>query len=254
MKKQTGLLLIILIANLLYAQLITSIPSYPTQYDSIVIYFDATQGDAGLQGYTGNVYTHTGVTINGNRWQKVIGSWGNDNTQPQLTRIDTDLYELIIGYPHEFYSTDPGGKITELCFVFRSAGVDGPTGRDVGGADIFYDLFDPGITVLIEKPLVDISFGDPLRSPVFTSLTDTVHISGKAATINTEADSVKLFVGDQFLFGVNDSVLTYDFIASKFGCGPQEITLIGSDTVGITDTTSFVIMVNPHINEARLPE
>ena len=48
MRKQTGLLVIILFANLLSAQLITSLPFYPTQYDSIVIYFDATQGDAGL--------------------------------------------------------------------------------------------------------------------------------------------------------------------------------------------------------------
>ncbi|MCK4447655.1 MAG: hypothetical protein KAW56_11320, partial [Candidatus Marinimicrobia bacterium] len=254
MKYRFSSFIILIFAYNLFAQVVTSIPTYPTQYDSIVIYFDATRGDAGLQGYTGNVYTHTGVNINGNRWQNVIGSWGNDNTQPQLTRIATDLYELIIGYPHEFYSTDPGEKITEICFVFRSAGADGPTGRDVGGADIFYDLFDHGITILIEEPFVDLSYGDPLRSPVFASLTDTVHISGKAATIDTEADSIKLFIGDEFLFGVNDSVLTYDFIASNFGYGPQEITLVGSDTAGITDSTSFFIMVNPTIKNAALPE
>lgn len=254
MRKQTGLLLIILFANLLPAQLITSIPSYPTQYDSIVIYFDATQGDAGLQGYTGNVYTHTGVTINGNRWQNVIESWGNDNTQPQLTRIDTDLYELIIGYPHEFYSTDTGGKITELCFVFRSAGADGPTGRDVGGADIFYDLFDPGITMLIEAPFVDLSFADPLRSPVFASLTDTVQICGKAATINTEADSIKLFIGDQYILGIQDSVINYDFIATDYKIGAQRITLVGIDTAGITDTASFYIMINPPISDKIFPD
>jgi len=261
MKKQTGLLLIVLFANLLSAQLITSIPAYPTENDSIVIYFDATfcTGEYGddntsLKGYTGDVYAHTGATINGNRWQNVIGSWGNDNTQPQLTRNDTDLYKLIIGYPHEFYSTDPGEKITELCFVFRSPGVSGPTGRDVGGADIFYDLFDPGITMIIEAPFVDLSFGDPLRSPVFVGLADTVQISGKAAAVDTEADSVKLFIGDQLLFGIQDSVINYDFIANDYMSGAQKITLVGIDTAGISDTTSFYIMINPPVSDMILPE
>ena len=269
MKKQTGLLLIILIANLLYAQLITSIPSYPTENDSIVIYFDATfctgeYGDSSksLKGYTGtDVYAHTGViTENSSGWKYVIAGWNENIEKAKLINVGENLWKLNIGYLREYYidhetgaTIPPDEKVLKLAFVFRNS--DGTkTGRDVGGADIFYDLFDPGITMLIEAPFVDLSFGDPLRSPVFASLADTVLISGKAATINTEADSIKLFIDDQFLFGVNDSVLTYDFFASNFGCGPQEITLIGSDTVGITDTTSFVIMVNPQINEATLPE
>jgi len=268
MKKQTGLLVIILIANLLSAQLITSIPAYPTQFDSIVIYFDATfcTGEFGndntsLKDYTGDIYAHTGViTENSSGWKYVIAGWNENIDKAKLINVRENLWKLNIGYIREYYvdhetdATIPlDEKVLKLAFVFRNS--DGSkTGRDIGGADIFYDLFDPGITILVENPFVDLSFGDPLRSPVFASLTDTIQISGKAATINTEADSIKLFIGGQFLFGVNDSVLTYDFITSNFVCGPQEITLVGLDTAGITDTTSFVIMVNPPINGAALPE
>jgi len=253
MKKQTGLLVIILIANLLSAQLITSIPAYPTENDSIVIYFDATQGDAGLQGYTGNVYTHTGATINGNRWQNVIGSWGNDNTQPQLTRIDTDLYELIIGYPHEFYSTDPGEKITELCFVFRSAGADGPTGRDVGGADIFYDLFEPGITAVIDSPSVNFSFENVMMSPVFYKIDDEIGFKVKVAVINTQVDSIKIYK-NQNLVIANQGVNSIKYSEIAFETGKYQYEIIVSDTAGIQDTTYFGAMVNNEVVEEALPE
>ena len=164
-----------------------------------------------------------------------------------------NLWKLPIGYPHEYYGMPAGEKILQLAFVFRNS--DGTrTGRDVGGADIFYDLFEPGLSLVINEPVVDFSYGDPLRFPVFVSLTDTIHISAKAATVDTEADSIKLFIGDEFFWGVNDSVLTYDFIASNFGYGPQEITLVGSDTAGITDSMSFFIVVNRPIKNAELPE
>ncbi|MEZ4761931.1 MAG: hypothetical protein R3C26_01600 [Calditrichia bacterium] len=36
-------------------------PEFPTENDSIVVIFDATEGDGGLQGFNGDVYAHTGV-------------------------------------------------------------------------------------------------------------------------------------------------------------------------------------------------
>ena len=92
-----------------FAQIVTSDPDYPTQYDSIVVFFDATQpGAAALLNYTGTVYAHTGVTSNAGQWQHVIGGWGNNTNQPALTRINSNFYKLVIGYPGTFYSvTNP---------------------------------------------------------------------------------------------------------------------------------------------------
>jgi uncharacterized protein (DUF2126 family) len=38
-----------------------------------------------LASYTGTIYAHIGLTVDGNQWQNVIGSWGNNTTQPALT-------------------------------------------------------------------------------------------------------------------------------------------------------------------------
>ena len=45
----------------LSAQILTWTPLFITVDDSVTIIYDATQGNAGLVGYTGDVYTHTGV-------------------------------------------------------------------------------------------------------------------------------------------------------------------------------------------------
>jgi len=250
MKLRFIICVLYLVATNLFAEIITSIPAYPTENDSIVIYFDASLAERQeLVGYTGDLYVHTGVNSSAGIWQHVIGNWGDNSIQPKLIRIYGDMYKLTIGHPREFYSIiSPSEKIYSLCFVFRSS--DGSKQTE----DIFYDLFDPGITMLVEAPFVDLSFGDPLRSPVFTSLTDTVQISGKAATVNTEADSVKLFIGDQLLLGIQDSVINYDFIAKDYTIGMQKITFVGIDTAGITDTASFYIMINPLVSDMILPE
>ena len=116
-KMRTIIISLLLIFGSAYSQVITTEPSFATVNDSIVIIFDATKGDQGLMGYTGKVYTHTGATINGTRWQHVIGNWGDDNAQPELTRIDTDLYKLVIGKPHTFYSVNQCVLITKLMLI-----------------------------------------------------------------------------------------------------------------------------------------
>ena len=49
--------------SLSFSQIVTTEPQYPTQYDSIIVYFDATQpGASELLNDTGTIYAHTGVT------------------------------------------------------------------------------------------------------------------------------------------------------------------------------------------------
>lgn len=80
MKKPTTLLTIILSLVLpfmgIHAQVITTTPALPTASDSVILVFNATLGGGGMAGYTGDVYTHTGITIGNNQWQYVIGQWG----------------------------------------------------------------------------------------------------------------------------------------------------------------------------------
>ena len=181
----------------IFAQVVVSSPEFPTEADSIIITFDATKGDKGLIGYTGNVYAHTGVNTNLGNWQHVIESWGNDATQPQLTRIGTDLYELVIGNPRKFYNlTNPSEKIKEIAFVFRSAGSSGPTGRDVGGNDIFLTIYEPGINV---------SITNPNERNLMVLLNDQIYVVAKS----NNADSLFLYLNDSLLVSSNLDSIAY---------------------------------------------
>ena len=74
------LILFLLTISLSALAQVYSTPTYATENDSIIVFFDATQGDQGLMGYTGIVYAHTGVITNYSTgpsdWKYVIAPWG----------------------------------------------------------------------------------------------------------------------------------------------------------------------------------
>lgn len=92
----------------LFAQIVTTNLQYPTENDSIIIYFDATKGTAGLINETGDVYAHTGVITNlskdGSDWKYVMAPWAQNYNELKLTRDNANLYHLVIGNPRKFYS------------------------------------------------------------------------------------------------------------------------------------------------------
>ena len=225
-------------------QIITSDPQYPTARDSIVIYYDATQGDSGLKGYSGDVYAHTGVTVDGERWQNVMGSWGDNNTQPQLTRIETNLYKLAIGNPYKFYNVEDSSKnISELCFVFRGADADS-TGRAAGGEDIFYQLYEPGLTVVIDSPRVENRFNHPLRSPIFKEIGDSISFRISAVATGTNVDSFLVFKNDSLIVrSDSDSILYFGEKLSNSGGYVYNTVII--DSLGLRDTAGVGVVVNP---------
>ncbi|MCK5455545.1 MAG: hypothetical protein KAI45_00370, partial [Melioribacteraceae bacterium] len=182
----------------LTAQVVISNPDFATENDSIIITFDATKGDQGLMGYTGDVFAHTGVYTNLNslEWQYVIESWGNDATQPKLTRIATDLYQLVIGYPRDFYGVATEEHILQLNFVFRSEGADGPTGRDVGGNDIYLPLFHSGINV---------SIVEPSESNLLVLINEEIDVVAKSVS----SDSLFLYLDDNLLASTTSDSIGY---------------------------------------------
>lgn len=246
-----------LIITNVFSQVIVTIPEYSTENDSITIQFNAQEGDGGLEGYTGTVYAHTGVITNFSSgpsdWKHVIGDWGNNSNQPALTRIGTDLYELTIGYPREFYSvTDANEHIQQLAFVFRSADAT-KTGRDVGGADIFADLYEAGLTIVVNNPQVSVLYGDPLRSPYFMNDDDTLNISLTCVELGTLVQDFTLFVNGLQVAQTNTTELQYDFFAANYSVGANYISAIANSVSGSSDTSEFVIMINPPIVNLPLP-
>ena len=90
----------------------------PEANQSGTILFD--KSGTGLASYSGTIYAHTGVTLNGTAWQNVISNWGNTN-QPTLTLVSGNIYKLdLIPTLQNFYSVT-SGTISKINIVFRSA-------------------------------------------------------------------------------------------------------------------------------------
>ena len=141
------------------AQLITTIPQFPVQGDSLEIIYDATQGSGGLEGYDGDVYAHTGVITNestsGSDWKYVKTDWGQNTPETKLNRIDDELYSLnITPSIREYYGVPQGEEILQMAFVFRSEDSQ-LEGKDEGGTDIFVDVYNAELNVVFIQPHQD---------------------------------------------------------------------------------------------------
>ena len=106
--------------------------------EGIYVYFDASKGNAGLKGYTGDVYAHTGVTTAAGLWQHAP-TWGDNSAKYKLEKVNGDVWRLAIGNLKSYYGLKDGEAVTQMCFVFRS-GDKSKEGKDAGGKDIFVDV------------------------------------------------------------------------------------------------------------------
>jgi len=243
------LTVIIFNAQLLFSQIISTTPEFPTEKDSIVVIFDASQpGAEQLLNYTDTIYAHTGVTTNLGQWQHVIGSWEHNNTQPALTRLGTNLYQLTIGYPKNFYSVGSTESITALDFVFRSA-----DGSKQTKPDIFIQIYSPGINIVLNNPVLPQQLSDPLSAPLFINPNDTLSLSASGIPVGTKLKSLMLYVNWILKGQVSNDTINYSYISNNFPAGPNHITITGTDTSGNIDSLSFIIFNNPNVTQAPLP-
>lgn len=233
MKKLLLLLISLVLLIPLKAQVSTD-PAIPTANAAVTLTFDAT-GTA-LEGYTGDVYAHTGVSIDGvGRWQYVIETWGNNTTQPKLTNIGTDLYELVVSPSiNEFYQVDAGDIVTEICVVFRSA--SSPYSQT---SDIFINVYEAGLAISIASPTVQPYFVDG-------SSTFDIHVDG------TEATSTVVKIDGTTVHTETLSPNNFDYTVNTEASGTHEIVVEATDG-STTVSDKFVYVARATASIESLP-
>jgi glycosidase len=175
--------------------MITTDPAVPTPGKLIKIYYNSSADAGSLHNYTGDLYAHTGVTINGQSWQKVIGTWANNLTQPKLKYLGNYLYEFDITPDIKtFYSLGSSDIVTKICLVIRSAAADKQT-----SPDIFINVFQAGLNV---------TFTLPVKSSFVTELNKKIIIQASA----TLADSISLYINNMFVRSIKTADLLTDTI------------------------------------------
>lgn len=146
MTRYSLFIIFFLLSRFVFAQ-ITTDPALPIDNKAVIITFDSSK-DSRLGFFTSDLYAHTGVIIYGNTdWQHVIGSWGNNTTQPKLTNLGNGIYELSITTDIiSYYSVASNETVQKIALVFRSA--DGTKQTK----DLFIDVFSEGLNISISSP------------------------------------------------------------------------------------------------------
>jgi glycosidase len=210
-----------------HSQIITTDPAIPVATESITVYYDATLGTGGLKDFTGEVYAHTGVltenSSNNQDW-KYAPTWGDNSAKYKMTRLEANLYSLeITPSIREYYGVPESETITHMAFVFRSAD-NSKQGKADGGADIFVEVYEPGLNISIINP-----DKNQLLQP------DT-QLAFEAAV--SESADITLYLNDTQVKSVTSTTITHTFDFDAPGDFWIKVT---AATAEETDTDSVFI-------------
>lgn len=230
MKKNYYITLLLLLVSMFSWAQVTTTPATFEANESVTINFD--KAGTNLASYTGTIYAHIGVTVNGTTWQNVKGTWGNNTTQPALTFVSGTTYKLDITPDlYTYFGVAAGNTISQICVVFRNA---------AGTAQTSPDIFIPVG-----------SFQLTLNSPAANSTT-IVNSGGSLAvsasntggtanyTLLANGVSINTFSGSSYTF--TDTNIT----ANK----NYELQATQGAT---THSRNFAVLVNPGTINATLP-
>jgi len=228
------------------AQVITGNPSLPDPNGAVEITFYADRGTAGLRGFNGDVYAHTGVITSKSTgptdWRYVKTNWGQNTPETKLTKITTDRWRLTIPNIRAYYNVPQSEEILQLTFVFRSANST-QEGKDVGAKDIYLPVLRPGAIPYFKTPTLN---------TVNIEQNESIAIEGRAQINGTALKSFQLFAGDSLLKDVGtDTVIQYTFVGTN--TGTKELILKTIDSSNVVKTTSLTVLIVAKTKEQPLP-
>jgi len=201
----------------------------PEQTNSAILLFDKT--GTGLSSYTGVIYAHIGVTLNGSAWQHVIGNWGNNSIQPSLTLLSGTTYKLDLVPTIQNYFGISTGTISKINVVFRNAAGTMQT----SDLEINVGAFQANLVTPLQNTTTILNSGQ--------SLTVTANNTNGNANYILKSNGITLTTSN------NSSSFTYthtNILANQF----YTLEIVQG---AITITKSFTAMVHPGSNVAVLP-
>ncbi|MFZ1632297.1 MAG: alpha-amylase family glycosyl hydrolase [Chitinophagales bacterium] len=226
-----GLLLIAQLAN---AQVVTTIPVFPTVDEPVTIIFDATQGNGALADVPGPIYAHTGLitteSVSPTDWQYTQGVWGTADPEVLMTEIGDNLYQINYTSILDFYGATVDDTILQMAFVFRTTTGD-VVGRDTDGSDIFVNVYEDGLNVAISSPDTD---------PLIVNYGDNVHITAESVF----SDSLYLYINGVEAVGTDLTSIVYDLSATDYGLSEIRVVAKGAGDVK-EDSTYFYVIGDP---------
>ena len=182
MKRITLLLCILLFVNICRSQLLIWTPEFPKDNDNITITVDATKGNQGLLGFSGNVYVHIGVITNlstdSTNWRYSKFTWGSTDVAAQATPAGTNKWSYAINNIRTFFGVPAGETIRKIAILFRSGNCssDCRAQRNANSSDMFVPVYDNSLAVRFNVPLMQPLY-NPVPEPVNKMVGETIDIT-----------------------------------------------------------------------------
>jgi 1,4-alpha-glucan branching enzyme len=170
------------------AQLLTWTPDFPRENDNITITVDATKGNQGLLGFTGNVYVHVGLitslSSNEDDWKYVPFTWGTTPVNGQATAAGTNKWTYTINNIRSFFNvTNPSEQIRAIAILFRSGTgdrVQRNSNTSVFNGNMYVPVYDNGLHIRFTQPPLQPYF-QPIPEQITRNVGQDIAITGVAS-------------------------------------------------------------------------
>ncbi len=249
MKKVYSLFCVVLTSLLTNAQLLTWTPAFAKDNDNITITMDATKGNQGLMGFSGNVYVHVGVitsaSTSSSNWLHVPFTWGTTTTAAQASPAGTNKWSYTINNIRTFFGVPAGEIIQKIAILFR----DGPGNtvqRNSDGSDMYIPVYDNNLAVRFSLPPFEPRY-IPVPEPINKLVGDNINVTGIASA----AADMKLYL--------NGTVIQSSVGITTISANPT-LTATGNTEIVVEATVSAVtkkdtlrFFVAPGLTIAPLP-
>jgi len=137
------------------AQVVTVSPAFPGITDTITITYNASQGNAALNNFNGDVYIHTGIVNNfsgrPSDWSFIKRIWSEVDSTCKMTSIGNNQYQITFR-PTQFYGFGTTEKVRSLGMIFRNL-AGSLVGKNADNSDIFVPVFKAGYSAAITSPV-----------------------------------------------------------------------------------------------------
>lgn len=233
MKKIVLFVLLFITVNS-FAQLSWQGGTTPEQASSATLLFNKT--GTPLASYTGVIYAHIGVTLNGTAWQGVIGSWGNNTVQPALTLVSGTTYKLDLTPTIQGYFGISSGTISKINVVFRNAAGNAQT----SDLEINVGSFQVNLTAPLQNSTTILSSGS-------SRLITANNTNGNANyVLKSNGTTLNSATGVSTYSYTHTNITTNQYYALEVTQGTTTVTK--NFTVLVNPTTASVAMPNGLVN------
>jgi len=221
--------------------LLTVSPAFPTDNAPVTLTFDASKGNAALNGFAGEVYMHIGVitdqSTSPTNWKYVkVGSFTTADASVKMNAIGGGKYQFTLT-PRTFFGVPAGEKILQIAVLFRSA--DGAVvARNADGSDMF--------TPIYESTPLQVKFSSPEFEPMFVpkSVLGVLAVGGtvQVKALSSRTANLTLSLNGQS-FATAAAATSITGTATITANGIQQIKISAVEN-GLTTEKTFEFIIN----------